>query len=301
MPSLDSHLLKIAQQSAQQFVRMNKVALHAGKLFCLQVTLDTQIIKMKTFKTIALLVLLALPMMVSAGNNDAGLIVGAEAEKKLNKKLSLAIEAEFRSRNDFRTADRISLGLNGSYKITKWLKAELGYQLLIDNNHEKISYNAPTIDDDGNKVVNYNNWRPSYWGTRHRFYALLTGSYKLNRVEFSLREGWRYTYRPEHTTKRYDFDNAMWEDKVINTKHYHVLRSRFKVEWDIPKWKFDPWASIELFNNLSLDKIRYAAGIDYTIKKKHAFSLFYRYQQVYDKDEEEGNIHNIGLSYKFKF
>ena len=185
---------------------------------------------MKTFKTIALLVLLALPMMVSAGNNDAGLIVGAEAEKKLNKKLSLAIEAEFRSRNDFRTADRISLGLNGSYKITKWLKAELGYQLLIDNNHEKISYNEPTIDDDGNQVVNYNNWRPSYWGTRHRFYALLTGSYKLNRVEFSLREGWRYTYRPEHTTKRYDFDNAMWEDKVINTKHYHILRSRFKVE-----------------------------------------------------------------------
>ena len=46
---------------------------------------------MKTFKTIALLVLLALPMMVSAGNNDAGLIIGAEAEKKLNKKLSSVI------------------------------------------------------------------------------------------------------------------------------------------------------------------------------------------------------------------
>ena len=49
------------------------------------------------------------------------------------------------------------------------------------------------------------------------------------------------------------------------------------------------------------DVMATTTGIDYTIKKKHAFSLFYRYQQVYDKDEEEGNIHNIGLSYKFKF
>lgn len=244
--------------------------------------------------------LLVLPAVSWASDDDTGLIAGVEVEKKLNKKLSLSLEGEFRSRNDFRTADRLSVGIGASYKFVKWLKADVGYQLLIDNNREKISYNPSTLDDDGNEVVNYNNWRPSYWGTRHRAYVMLTGSYKVGRVSLSLREGWRYTYRPERTTRRYDFDNQQWEDKVIDTKHSHVLRSRFKAEWDIPKWKFDPWASVELFNNMGLDKVRYTAGVDYSVMKKHNFSLYYRYQRTYD-DDEEGNIHCIGMSYKFKF
>ena len=254
------------------------------------------------FKTIFLLAALVLPALSWAGDDDAGLIVGVSVEKKLNKKASLSLETEFRSRNDFRTADRVNVGIGGDYKLTKWLKADLGYQLLIDNNREKITYNEPLVllDDEGNEVLNYNNWRPSDWGLRHRLYASLTGSYKIGRVGLSLRERWRYTYRPECTTERYDFDNSIWEDKVIETMHSHVLRSRLKLEWDIPKWKFDPWASVELFNNWSLDKVRYTAGIDYVVKKKHSFSLYYRYQRVYD-DDEEGNMHSLGLSYKFKF
>ncbi len=267
--------------------------MHLGALEYLVMTINK-------IKIIFLLTALLLPALTWAGGDDTGLIVGVETEKKLNKKLSLSLEAEFRSRNDFRTADRVSVGLGATYKFTKWLKADLGYQLLIDNNREKISYNPSTLDEDGNEVVNYNNWRPSYWGTRHRAYTLLTGSYKAGRVSLSLREGWRYTYRPERTARRYDFDNQLWEDKVIDTKHSHLLRSRFKIEWDIPKCKFDPWASVELFNNMALDKVRYSAGIDYTVKKMHSFGLYYRYQRVYD-DEDEGNIHNIGLSYKYKF
>lgn len=258
---------------------------------------------MKNIKIIAVLAAILLPLVAWAGDNDAGLTVGVAAEKKFNKKASVELEAEFRSRNNLRTADRVSLGLTGAYKITRWLKADAGYQLLIDNNHEKISYNPSTIDDDGNEVVNYNNWRPSYWGTRHRVFASLTGSYKIGRVELSLRERWRYTYRPERTVTRYDFDNEQWEDKLIATKHSHMLRSRFKVDWDIPNWKFDPWASVELFNNWSLQKVRYAVGADYSLRKKHVFGVYYRFQDMCgdEDDDDEGNLHTIGLSYKFKF
>ena len=136
------------------------------------------------FKTIFLLAALVLPALSWAGDDDAGLIVGVSVEKKLNKKASLSLETEFRSRNDFRTADRVNVGISGDYKLTKWLKADAGYQLLIDNNREKITYNPSTVDEDGNEVVNYNNWRPSYWGTRHRVFASLTGSYRLGRVDF---------------------------------------------------------------------------------------------------------------------
>ena len=249
---------------------------------------------------IILLMAAALPLVAVAADDDAGLIVGAAVEKKFNKQWSAELEAEFRSRNNFRTADRVSLGLGGAYKPLKWLKLDAGYQLLIDNNIEKITYNEPTTDDDGNEVINYNNWRPSYWGLRHRVYASVTGSYKIGRVELSLRERWRYTYRPEKTTRRYDFDNGYWEDTNVKSKNLHILRSRFKVDWDIPNCKIDPWASVEVFNNSMLDKIRYSLGADYSLQKKHVFGLYYRYQRVYN-DDEEGNTHYLGMSYKFKF
>ena len=47
--------------------------------------------------------------------DDAGLIASIGASHKFNKKLSVGAELEFRSRNDFRTADRVSLGADASY------------------------------------------------------------------------------------------------------------------------------------------------------------------------------------------
>lgn len=255
---------------------------------------------MKPIKLIALLALLILPSQAWAGDDDAGLIVSAAVEKKFNKKAGVEFEAEFRSRNNFRTADRLSLGISADYKLLKWLKVDAGYQLLIDNNIEKITYNAPTIDDNGNEVVNYNNWRPSYWGLRHRVFASVTGSYKIGRVSLSLRERWRFTYRPQQTTTRYDFDNEYWEDTEVKSKSVHMLRSRLKAEWDIPSCKVDPWASVELFNDLALEKVRYSIGADYSLKKKHTFGLYYRYQDICGEDEE-GSMHSLGVSYKFKF
>lgn len=253
-------------------------------------------------KHLLVLMLMALPVTTWA-NDDSGLIAGVAVEKKINKKSSVEAEVELRTRNHFRTIDRFSIGVSAEYKLLKWLKVDAGYQLLIDNNREKISYNLPNPieDDEGKMVPNYNNWRPSYWATRHRVFASLTGSYKFGRVNFSLRERYRYTYRPQHSTTRYDFDNQYWEDDDIKSKHSHMLRSRLKLSWDIPKCKFSPWASAELFNNLSLDKVRYIAGVDYTLKKTHTFSAYYRYQRVYSDDETEPNCHSMGLSYKFKF
>ena len=235
--------------------------------------------------------------MAAHADDDTGLIVGATVEKKINKKASTEAEVEFRSRHDFRTADRVSLGVSGEYKLASWLKASAGYQLLICNNQEKISYK---LDDDGTTHL-YNKWRPSFWGLRHRANAALTASIKWRRVSFSLREAYRYTYRPATTTTRYDFDNAWWEDTRVKTSHQHVLRSRLKAQWDIPKCKFTPWVSGELFNNMRLDKVRLQAGVDYAPAKQHTFGLYYRFQYVCLDEEEEPNAHHIGLSYKFKF
>ncbi|MBQ7690177.1 MAG: DUF2490 domain-containing protein [Muribaculaceae bacterium] len=242
--------------------------------------------------TLAAACLLAVAAPAHAQADDTGLIVGAAVEKKFNKLTSVEVDAEYRSRNDFRTTDRLSLGLTGERKLTPWLKADVGYQLLIDNNQQKIS-----LHDDGT----YNNWRPSYWGTRHRWFASLNATVKWRRVSFSLRERYRYTYRPQTTATRYDFDNGWWESATVRSKHRHVLRSRFKVQWNIPKCKFTPWATCELFSSTSFDKIRLQAGVDYDLAKRHAFGLSYRYQHVFNDEEDEPNAHHLAVSYKFKF
>ena len=183
------------------------------------------------------------------------------------------------------------LGASVSYKLLPWLKASGGYNLLFDNNREEITYN----DD-----MSYNNWRPSYWGVRHRFNVSLTASYKVRRVEFSLRERWQYTYRPEKMIDNFDFDEGEWEDHKVRGKGKNVLRSRLQAEWDIPRCKFDPFASVEFHQSKYLDKTRFIVGVDHTIKKTHDFKLYYRYQLT-GSHSSDPNIHMLGLGYTYKF
>ena len=239
-----------------------------------------------------LLVLCAALIPTSSLADDAGLVLSAEASHKLSRGLNAAFEVEFRSRNDFRTADRVALGPSISYKVLPWLKASAGYNLLIDNNREEITY-----QEDG---VSYNNWRPSYWGLRHRFNVSLTASHKIRRVELSLRERWQYTYRPEKTIDNFDFDEGEWEDRQVRGKGKNVLRSRLQLEWDIPKCKFDPFASVEFHTTRDLEKTRFIVGVDHTIKKTHNFKAYYRYQ-ITGNGSDEPNIHLLGVGYTYKF
>ena len=245
----------------------------------------------KRKRLILLLLLFTALMPTGLQADDSGLILSAEASRKIRKGLNVSIEAEFRSRNDFRTAERVSLGASVSYKLLPWLKASGGYNLLFDNNREEITYN----DD-----MSYNNWRPSYWGVRHRFNVSLTASYKVRRVEFSLRERWQYTYRPEKMIDNFDFDEGEWEDHKVRGKGKNVLRSRLQAEWDIPRCKFDPFASVEFHQSQYLDKTRFIVGVDHTIKKTHDFKLYYRYQLT-GSHSSDPNIHMLGLGYTYKF
>ena len=249
--------------------------------------------KGKQLIAVLLLILCSALFPTLSHADDAGLVISAGASHKLSKKLTAGVEAEFRSRNDFRTADRVSMGADLSYKLLPWLKASAGYTLLIDNNREKITY-----QDDG---VSYNNWRPSYWGPRHRFNVSLTGSHKVRRVELSLRERWQYTYRPSRIIDNFDFDEGEWEDHEVRGKGKNVLRSRLQLEWDIPKCKFDPFASVEFYTTRRLDKTRVQAGVSHTIKKTHSFKVYYRYQVINSSSDTETDMHCLGLGYTYKF
>ena len=238
---------------------------------------------------------MAFMSLTATAQSEGGLVASLEAEKKLGKELSVEAEAELRTRNDFKTMDRWSIGLGASYKFNKWMKADAGYALLNTNFHEDIS-----LKSNGN----YNNWRPSYWGIRHRVYASVAGTYKFsNNLRISLRERWQYTYRPEKTVARWDFDNSYWEDKARTGKGKNQLRSRLQIEYDKKKAPLTPYASVEFYNSMAIEKIRYTAGTDINVKKNHTFNIFYRYQNM--KNVEDGDyepdMHYLGVGYKVKF
>lgn len=233
-----------------------------------------------------------LPMLAQS---EGGLLLEAEAEKKVTKQLSLSVEADYRTRNNFKTTDRWAVGIGADYKLAKWLKLGAGYKLLNSNFREDISYNPSG---------SYNNWRPSYWGTKHRFFASLTGSYKFaNNIKLSLRERWQYTYRPATTVTRWDFDNEWWEDKTRSGKGKNQLRSRFQIEYDKKRAIFTPYASIELYNSWGIERIRYNVGTDIRLNKHHSLGVFYRFQNARgsDADDYDPDMHYLGVGYKLKF
>ena len=234
----------------------------------------------------------SLPMLAQS---EGGLIAGAEVEKKVNKQLSVGIEAEMRTRNNLKTMDRWKFGIGADYKLMKGLKLSAGYNLLNQNFREDIDLKSSG---------DYNHWRPSYWGIKHRFYAGLTGQYKFgNGLKLSLRERWQYTYRPEKTVQRWDFDDDTWEDKIRKGKGKNLLRSRLQIEYDKKHALLTPYASMELYNAWGIEKIRYTLGTDINLSKQHSLGVFYRFQNMkhVDADDYDPDMHYLGLGYKFKF
>ena len=249
---------------------------------------------MKRFRFLSILAIAMVTLPLKA-QNEAGTMMELSVEKKLSKKVSIGLDAEWRTRNNCKTTDRWSVGIGADYKPIKNIKLAAGYILLNDHFREDISYNT-----DGS----YNNWRPSYWGIRHRIHASVTGNYKVSKcLNISLRERWQYTYRPETTVNRWDFDNSWWEDKVREAKGKNQLRSRLQVEYDKKHALLTPYASIELYNSWAIEKIRYTVGTNIALSKQHTLSLFYRYQDMHNVaiDVYDPDMHYIGAGYKFKF
>lgn len=233
--------------------------------------------------------LLIFAQALHAQEDKFGIWTSAELEKKIAKGLDVSLEGEFRTRDVVKTVDRWSLGLQASYKLTKWLAVSAGYTFL--------DYYQPL------EITNKGNYIPEYWQAKHRFQVSLTGKLKVDRFTFALRERWQYTYRPSQTTEKYDGDDgSQMDDEYIKGKGKNVLRSRLQIDYDIAKCKVNPFASWELYHSLhgdGLEKMRWSVGAEWKINKKNQLDIYYLYQNKADDDEADGSAVCIG--YKFKF
>lgn len=248
-----------------------------------------------------LTVFMLILMGVSAkAQDDFGIWMDLGAEKKITKKLSVGAEADIRTFNNVGDFDRVSFTLDGSYRITKNLKAAAGYSLLYENNIKQKFY----TDSEG-QPIGQPKWTRQYWGLRHRAFVQLQGDVDLGRWNISLRERWQYTYRPSTSAvrKRYNRDGDFVEEEPddISSKSKNVLRSRLQVSYDIRHCVVDPFASIELTNDWKTEKTRYCVGAEWKIDKKNSLDFTYMYQNVHEGDDDnEPNSHIVSISYKHK-
>lgn len=267
--------------------------------------------------------------------SDFGVWTSIEGSTKLNKKLELSVEGEYRTQDMSTMSERASGAVNLSFKdknFLPFLKADVGYTFMYMRypGETEIKYMTDDdgnfeLDDEGNLVPKHKNVDAAYWTARHRGTASLTGSFKWKRFKFSLRERYQFTYRMpaqcDRTRWYYDPFHAMMgtpefyleedpssedysymvDDK--KAKHDHKLRSRLQVSYDIKKCPFEPFAEIEVYNLLdegfAYDKIRYTIGTEYKINKENKLKVFYRYQDYADIDEVSGHV--LGLGYAFEF
>ncbi len=243
-------------------------------------------------KIIIMLLTLAVTLPIAAQDDtDTGMWMSVGAQKKFNKQWSMTGEAEYRLRDGFGASDRWTVGMSTAYKPYKWLRFNAGYKLMRDNNEEEYSYH---------KDGTVNKFTPSYWNTKHRVYASVTGSLRSNNWKLALRERWQYTLKKETTVQRWDEDDEEWTEKIKNGGARHVLRSRLQLSYDIRSLNLEPFMSTEWYNAKGgLQKIRYTVGADWQVAKHHNLNLFYRY--IDGKDEDNTNRHVVGVGYTYKF
>ena len=273
--------------------------------------------------------LLTTSVMFAQGNSDFGVWASVEGSTKLNKQFELSLEAEYRTQDMSTLSERIATGISLSYKNKKipFLKADVGYSVMsmYGMGETAIKYRTDDdgnfeMDDEGNLIPKHMNVDSPYWYTRHRATASLTGSVKWGRFKFSLRERYQLTHRMRsycdrerwyYKTYKKEFyldddpesDDYSYMTDEKKSKSDHKLRSRLAVSYDIKKCSFEPFAEVEVYNELdnafAYDKIRYTVGTDYKINKEHKLTLYYRYQDYADVDEVSGHV--LGVGYAFEF
>lgn len=222
-----------------------------------------------------------------AEDHDLGFGIEAESSHKVNKGLNVNIEGEVRTQDGMADVERLAIGAGVDYKITKWLKSDIGYTLLMRNFPERTSSKYQ--------------WS-QYWSPRHRAYISMAGFYSVTKhLTLSLRERYQYTYETKRYVERHNIDTGdRASDKVEGGDGEHLLRTRLQLKWGRKKSNWSPYANVEILNDLQdamhLDQTRYTIGIDYKINKSNTIGLSYRFKDKSDRNENKGHL--ITICYK---
>lgn len=203
----------------------------------------------------------------TAQQQDAGMWLSANIEKKINKNLKIAVAQEFRLQENYSQLGTYFTNVALQYKISKSFSASFNYRFL-----EKKQINL-------------------LYQTRNRFYLDVAYKYKADKWNFILRTRFQNQVKSISFDKDYSDPQYYWRNKIS-------IKYSFK--------DFTPYTSVEIFNPLDnpkgnyINEIRYAIGSDYELSKKNTVGGYF----LIDREQ---NVNDpltafiIGVEYTYAF
>lgn len=255
--------------------------------------------------------------------DDFGIWTEANVEKKLPYNLTFDVNGEMRTEDMTSRIDRLSAGVGLGYKVNKYLKFGVSYNLMglyspekRKEHYKEKNDGTPKLDPYGNPIWNGYKITDSYWTPRHRLNVEASSSIKLNKwLKLSLRERYQYTNnsgRHADVTKyRYDIslgydtendrytqiNEGLKDGYPITEVDYkegsnnHILRTRLKLEVDKKKLAWSPFVSVETHNNLVAQHGDQQTNVLYLEKVRTMLGTGYKFNKR----------HSISLAYVLTF
>lgn len=149
------------------------------------------------------------------------------------------------------------------------------------------------------------------WQYRHRVYMDLKAQIRFDDWKLSLTERPLVNIRP-------------WADDIHDPKDEWLIRSKLKVDYDIPKTELTPYAFFELSNTLNtvnygggpfVDRLRFCLGMKWKTSDFNSIELYYYFDIKNSRDvsyttgssgvysiylnKEQQFVHILGLSFNF--
>lgn len=209
----------------------------------------------------ALLSLLYMPANAqdSTTVQDFELWTGVNLKKSLlDNKMRLGLTQEFRFDDNATSINNFFTEAELGYKFFKGFRVDVGYRFIRNN-------------------------RNSGYRSEGRFFSDINYKHKFDRLKL----GYRFRFQNQSV-----LGSDAVDDDIINK-----YRVRFKLNYNIPNWKFDPYFSVEGFFTQTTNRINYiptiteeervsgfekyrlTIGMDYDITKKINVGAFYRYER----------------------
>lgn len=223
-----------------------------------------------------------------AQKDDAlGSWTSVTVKKHVSKPMSVALRAEYRTRDNMRETDTFFFRLTGAYKFSPYFSMATSYDFYTSHQTNGVK-SGITL--------------PAYDRYAHRGMLDLTGMFQSGHVNFSLRE--RYVYAAFMRRTVHGKDEWGQEATFVNpAQNTNTFRSLLTITYKPTNSKFSPYIAGEWFHSFKnfeeLDRMKETQvhaflGTNYKLNQQNSFKFYYVYQY---KTPTGKAIHTLGLDY----
>ena len=248
-------------------------------------------------------------------DSEFGGRLSAGIDKKITKGLHITLEEEMRMVGNFGTLGRLQTTLGVKYKVHPNIRLGAGYTLINP----------------------YDSELGGFADMRHRFWADITGTLKVNDWAFSLKERFQFTHRTGDFNQYQNPVNAMTLKSRAMAKYkgfgkfepyaYFEIRHFLNAPVIIANYdgtnyltpegnkKGEPGWFLEGFDGCYANRYRTALGVDININRQNTLGIFFLTDYISDKKvdanaegtklksytKEKGFVGSIGVEYVYEF